>query len=473
MQEQARVVVVGAGVAGLSTAWLVARQARAAGRAIELTVLESLAQAGGATRSEQVDGYLCEWGVNGFLDNEPATLELIEQLGMRERLLRASKASAHRFIFHTGRLREVALSPIGFLGSDILPLAAKLRMALEPFVPRRRDGADETVDEFGRRRLGKAFAQYLLDPMVSGIFAGNTRELSLRAVFPKMVEMEQEHGGLFRALLARTWRARRERKKIGGPAGPSGVLHTFRDGMGELTSRLAAELGPALRLGMAARALERTTGGFRVHTEREPLDADAVVLACPSHAAAPIIATLAPEVAKAVSGIGHAPVDVVCFGYRVEDLARPLDGFGVLVPRSEGLRALGALASDQIFPGQAPAGHRLLRTILGGAHDPAIVELDQPALEATVEHDLGVLFGPKAAPRFRRVIRHARGIAQYTVGHLDRVAAADRLAGELRGLYFTGASYRGVSVNGCIKAAFAVAEQLRVRLDDRAASPAR
>jgi protoporphyrinogen/coproporphyrinogen III oxidase len=472
MNERARVVVVGAGVAGLSTAWLVARQVRAAGQPLELIVLESLDHAGGATRSEQLDGYLCEWGVNGFLDNEPATLELVAELGMRERLVRASDASAHRFIFHTGRLHEVALSPVGFLASDIVPLTAKLRMALELFIPRRRDGADETVDEFGRRRLGEAFAQYLLDPMVSGIFAGNTRELSLRAVFPKMVEMEHEHGGLFRALVARTWRARRARKKIGGPSGPSGVLHTFRDGMGELTTRLASDLGSELRLGLAARSLERTASGFRVHTERGPLEADAVVLACPSHAAAPIIADLAPEVAKAVGAIGHAPVDVVCLGYRLEDLARPLDGFGVLVPRSEGLRALGALASDQIFPGQAPAGHRLLRTILGGAHDPAIAELDQPALEATAEHDLGVLFGPTAAPRFRRVIRHARGIAQYTVGHLERVAAADRLAGELPGLYFTGASYRGVSVNGCIKAAFGVAEQIRERVGDRPAPPA-
>jgi oxygen-dependent protoporphyrinogen oxidase len=276
-----------------------------------------------------------------------------------------------------------------------------------------------------------------------------------------MVEMEQEHGGLFRALVARSWRARREGSQMGGPSGPRGTLHTFRSGMGELTTRLASDLGQHLRLGVAARSLERTATGFRVHADGASLDADAVVLACPSHAAASVIAGLAPTVAQAVLGIWHAPVDVVCFGYRERDLERPLDGFGVLVPRTEGLRSLGALASDQIFPGQAPAGHRLLRTILGGAHDPTIAELDPSALEATVEHDLGVLVGPKNKPRFRRVIRHARGIAQYTVGHIDRVSRADRLAGELPGLYFTGASYRGVSVNGCIKAAFDVARQIR------------
>jgi oxygen-dependent protoporphyrinogen oxidase len=464
MHERARVVVVGAGVAGLGTAWLVAQQARADGRKIDLTVLDALPEPGGATRSEQLDGYLCEWGPNGFLDNEPATLELVDRLGLRDRLVRATDSAAHRFIFHSGRMHEVALSPLPFLLSDIVPLGAKLRMAREPFVPPRRDGADETVDEFGRRRLGEAFAQYLLDPMVSGIFAGNTRELSLRAVFPKMVEMEQEHGGLFRALLARGWRARRERKEIGGPAGPRGVLHTFREGMGELPKRLAADLGAELRLGLAARALERTAAGFRLHADGDTLEADAVVLACPSHAAAPILSELAPGVAKAVGEIGHAPVDVVCLGYREDHLARPLSGFGVLVPRSEGLRSLGALCSDQIFPGQAPAGHRLLRTLLGGAHDPAIAELAESELVATAEHDLGVLFGPTEPPRFCKTIRHARGIAQYNVGHLDRVAAADRLAAELPGLHFTGASYRGVSVNGCIKAAFEVAAQIRAKL---------
>ena len=465
MTQPARVVVVGAGIAGLSTAWHVVTQAMRRDRALELTIIEQRPQPGGSTRTDHVDGYLCEWGPNGFLDNEPATLELVRELGLAERLYRASDAAASRFIYHSGQMHEVPLSPPEFLTSDIVPLSTKLRMAMEVFVPSRREDHDETVYEFGQRRLGHAFATLLLDPMVSGIFAGDVRELSLRAVFPQMASMERQYGGLFRALWAKKWQARRTGESVGGPSGPRGTLHTFRGGMGELTDTLATRLEAHLRLSATVVAVEHHDGGFRVRTDSEDLDADAVVLACPSFAAARIVTGLAPEVAQALDDIHHAPVDVACFGYRHADIRRPLRGFGVLIPRSEGIRSLGTLLSDQIFPGQAPPHHELMRTIIGGAHDPGITKLSSDDLEATVQRDLQALFRVTVAPRFRRLIRHARGIAQYTVGHLDRVAKTEALEAELPGLFFTGASYRGVSVNGCAKDAVQVGRRVWETLD--------
>jgi oxygen-dependent protoporphyrinogen oxidase len=476
MSTTPRVVVVGAGVAGLATAWLCLERSRREARPIELVVLEARTDAGGATRSDWVDGYLCEWGPNGFLDNEPATLDLIGRLGLESRLVRADEAASHRFIYHSGTMHEVPVKPPAFLRSHIVPWRAKLRMAAEIAIPARRDGADETVAEFGRRRLGPDFAALLLDPMVSGIFAGNTAELSLAAVFPKMAEMERTYGGLFRALLAKSWQARRSGAAIGGPSGPRGALHTFRDGMGELTQRMIADLTPHLQTGAAVASLGREAGRFRIHLiegtafrGQTTIDADAVVLACPSHAAAPIVSGLSPRARRALEGIVHAPVDVVCLGYDERDLGRPIRGFGVLVPRREGMRSLGTLLCEQIFPGQAPAGQRLLRTLLGGAHDPGVVALDEQGLYQTVEGDLGVLFEARGEPRFRRIVRHKRGIAQYTVGHLDRVAVLDELERELPGLYFTGASYRGVSVNGCVKGAFDVSRRV-AELGDGAAT---
>lgn len=465
MNQPLEVVVVGGGVAGLATGWLLQRQAEQRGRALELQVIEAAPDAGGSTRTDRVEGYLCEWGPNGFLDNEPATLELVGELGLTDRLVRASDASAHRFIYHGGRLREVPVSPPAFLRSDIVPPAAKLRMAKELFVPPKRDDEDESVYDFGCRRLGPRFAELLLDPMVTGIFAGDVRQLSLRAVFPKMAALERDHGGLFRALFAKRWQALRGGAPTGGPAGPRGTLHTFADGMGELTGTLAERLDASLRTSCAVRAVERAGERFVVHTADDELRADAVVLACPSYAAASILAGLAPAAAQALDEIWHAPVDVVCFGFDGEQLERPVDGFGVLIPRSEGLRTLGTLLSDRIFPGQAPPGRRLLRSLVGGAHDPQIVKLSQDDLEATVERDLDEMFGLRGSAGFRQVYRHRQGIAQYTIGHLARVAEAERLETEHPGLMLTGASYRGVSVNGCVKDAYRVSERLWQVLD--------
>lgn len=460
MSTPLRVIVVGAGVAGLSTAWLIRQRARELNRPLDLQVLESREAPGGWTRTDRLDGYLCEWGPNGFLDNEPTTLELVEQLGLTPRLQRASESSAHRFIFHGGRLREVPTAPPAFLMSDIVSLQAKLRMATELFVPADRGGEDESVFDFGRRRLGPEFATLLLDPMVTGIFAGDVRQLSLRAVFPKMAEMERQHGGLFRALIAKKWHGRRTGRETGGPAGPRGALHTFIEGMGELTSKLFEELSQEVLTQAVVKAVEREGDGFRVQSSSGPRDADAVVLACPSFAAASIVNPLSDEVSRSLDDIWHAPVDVVCFGFGDDDLRRPVDGFGVLIPRVEGIRTLGTLLSDRIFPGQAPAGCRLLRSLVGGAHDPGVAKLSLDDLEATVERDLDTLFGVSSPPSFRRSIRHPQGIAQYTIGHLERVAQTERLEATHPGLFLTGASYRGVSVNGCVKDAHRVRDRL-------------
>ncbi len=454
-----KVIVVGGGVAGLATAYLIRQQARARGQALDLTVLEAKNRHGGATRTDRVEGYTCEWGPNGFLDNEPATLELVRMLNLDNELVRADESAANRYIYHGGKMRIVPMKPPQFLTSDILPLPAKLRMAMEILVPAKRNGAEETVDQFGKRRLGAAFARTMLDPMVSGIFAGDTARLSLQAVFPKMVAMERAYGGLFRAMLAKRRAAKKSGGESGGPSGPKGTLHTFRNGMGVLTDTLFENLAASVRTGIEAQQLYRFPGGgFMLRTSVGALDADEVVLACPAPVAASILADLDKAVSRALADIHHAPVDVVCHGHGRKNLTDPLHGFGVLIPRSEGIRSLGTLWSDSIFPGQAPPDNRLLRTILGGAHDTGITQEPDEELHAIAHRDHRTVMGVQGEPAFKRSYRHPLGIAQYTLGHLDRVAKTEALEKEMPGLYFTGASYRGVSINGCIKDAFRVAD---------------
>lgn len=455
-----RVVVVGGGVAGLATAYLIRARANEQGVDPQITLLELQNTTGGATRTDRSEGFTCEWGPNGFLDNEPATLDLAKRLGLEKRLVKASAHASKRYIYHHGSMREVPLSPRAFLASDILPTGAKLRMALEPAIPAKRNGADETVYDFAKRRLGDTFAHYMIDPMVSGIFAGNAKELSLKAVFPKMVEMEVQHGGLFRAMIAKRRAAKQNGTVNGGPGGAAATLTTFTNGMGELTGTLAAELGDRILTNADVKAVRVRGEGFEVVIEGHVFPADAVVLACPSYVAAEIVQDLSFNAANCLREIPFAPVDVVAHGHKIEDVGHPLDGFGVLIPRGDNFRVLGSLWCDAIFPNQAPSGMHMLRTMIGGAHDPHVLDLSDHAVEQLALGEHRRLFDVKCEPVFRKLIRHPKGIAQYTRGHLDRVAELDLFERQLPGLLFTGASYRGVSVNGCVKDAYRVAASL-------------
>ncbi len=458
LSEKKRIVVVGAGIAGLSTAYMLRVSGRERSIETEITILESNDRHGGATRTDISDGYLCEWGPNGFLDNEPATLNLVERLNLNSELVPANENSARRFIYHSGKMRQLPSNPPAFLMSDILPLFSKLRIACELMIPAKRNGTEETVAAFSRRRLGKNFTKYMLDPMISGIFAGNIEKLALESIFPKIVEMETTYGGLFKALLAKKRKAKRSYTTTGGPAGPNATLHTFRKGMGQLTDSLAGKFEGNIKLSSTVDGINRLPDGWEVMTADQSIIADAVVLACPSHAAAGIIADFSPEVSKTIGGIYHAPVSVVCHGYEVNNVADRLNGFGVLIPRSEGIRSLGTLWSDSIFPGQAPQGQQLMRTIIGGAHDPEIEHVSDGDLTSIVVVDHHRVTGVSERPSYIRMFRHPKGIAQYNIGHLTRVKACEDFEKQHLGLYFTGASYRGVSVNGCVKDACRIAK---------------
>ena len=245
---QQTVAVIGGGVSGLAVAYeLISRSGRLPG-SLRLLCLEARQRCGGNIRSERESGFLCEWGPNGFLDNAPATLDLVRRLGLEERLVRAEQAAARRFVYRKGRLRQVPTGPLSFLASDILPLPGKLRLFGEPFVRRKRDWDDESVFDFAARRIGAPAASILVDAMVSGIHAGNARTLSLPAAFPRMREMEREHGSLVRAMIAKARKARRT-SEGGGPAGPGGQLCSFRDGMQELIDALVREVGDRLETG--------------------------------------------------------------------------------------------------------------------------------------------------------------------------------------------------------------------------------
>jgi len=459
-----RVVVVGGGIAGLATAHALGRR----DADLDVVVLESAPRCGGNIRSEWLEGYLCEWGPNGFLDSVPETLALVRDLGLEGRVQKANHAARRRFIFRDGRLHTVPTGPGAFLATGLLSWPGKLRVAAEPFAGPRPEG-DETIHEFAARRIGKEAAEIMVGSMVSGVFAGDAHALSLRAAFPKMWQMETDHGGLFRALFARM---REKRVKRGDAVGsPLGTLTSFRDGTEELVRAAAASLGDRLRLGTRVSGLVRAGSGWRIEVEGDtPVEADAVVLASPPWVSARIVASLDDALAAELAAIPGAGLAVVALGYAGGDLARPLDGFGFLAPRGHGVRSLGVLWDSSMYPGRAPAGHALVRVMIGGAHDLAAVELEESELLDVVRRDLRTTMGLTADPVFVRVFRHPRGIPQYVVGHLDRLARIEARLARQPGLFVTGNGYRGVAINACVAESGPLAERvLAVLAGDRTA----
>lgn len=476
-----RVVVIGGGISGLCTALFLKDRAGEVPGGLEVVVLEAANRPGGNIRTDHEEGFTLERGPNGYLDNVPATPALVRRLGLQGRVRRADEAAAKRYLYRSGRLHPLPAGPVGFLRSPVLSLRGRLRVFAEPFVPASRDGREESIYAFVRRRLGHEMAAVLIDAMVSGVFAGNIHELSLPSSFPKMAAMEAEYGGLVRAMIARMKERRAARRRVeemrrrgeevealtrpGGPAGPGGTLTSFDDGLEVWIEALARELSDALRLRCAVEGIARVPDAgaraWRIAAARgDRHDADAVVVTIPSPLAAPLLEGVDAELGRTVAAIPTAGLAVVALGYRETDLGEAPDGFGFLVPRGEGLRILGCLWDSSIFPGRAEPGTVLIRVMIGGAHDPEAVSLDDGTLLGIVRRELAQSMGLRAEPVLARIYRHPLGIGQYTLGHGTRLDTIHARLSLLPGLWLAGSSYYGISMNNCIQKAGEQAEEI-------------
>ncbi len=462
--ERVQVGVVGAGISGLALGFQLQQ------RGVDVRVVEARNRAGGNIHSEPRDGFLCEWGPNGWLDNEPATARLIDALGLRDQVVPASDAAGIRWIVRAGKLRALPMKPPAFLTSDVLSLRGKLRVLSEWAQPARRDDSDESVFDFASRRIGREAAEVLVDAMVTGVYAGDSRQLSLRSTFPKMYDMEHEHGGLFKAMRAvrRERRARGDTGKAGGPAGPAGSLHSFDHGMQTLVDRLVERLGTRLQLGSPVQHVAaRPGGGWQLELGhggagdvRTTLDCEQLVVASPAWAAADVLRELDAPLADTLASIPSAPVAVVCLGYTNDDVQHVQRGFGFLAPGREKMPVLGTLFDTWVFPNRSPEGHVLARAMIGGAREPEAVHENDAQLVERATRTLAGLIGLRRDPKFTYVMRHPRGIPQYNVGHAATLEAIDVRLRVHDQLYLCGNSYRGVAMNACIKEAESLAERM-------------
>ena len=446
MTDSYKTLIIGGGITGCCAAYY-AMQRDGADNVLLLEASDTL---GGTAQTEQVDGFTCEMGPNGFLDKEPKTLEWVSDLGLDEQLVRANTAAARRFIFRHGQLHELKPPP-AFLFGGPLSIQGRLRLCGEPLIPQRVSEEEESIWDFAARRIGAEAADTLVAPMVSGIYGGDAKQLDLASCFPKMAAMEAQHGGLFKAMMAK----KKEKKPGGGSAmGPGGTLTSFGGGIATLMNRAGEVLGNCVRKEMPVTAIEASDAGYTVRTASgDTFQAESVIVAAPTYAASGMVKELDAELATVLAEVPYASMAVVCWAYNREDVGHDLHGFGFLVPRTQEKRILGCIWTSTLFPGRAPEGKVLLRTMIGGAGDPDAVGESDDTLLDTLRKELFPILDIKADPVMHRVYRYEQAIPQYTFGHQTRLRAIEAAEERHPGLRFAGNAYRGVGLNDCVVSA--------------------
>lgn len=433
----ANIIIVGAGISGLATAWFLRQQGHA------VTVYEAQGEAGGSIRTLHGDGYLVDTGPTSTLLRDGPLGELVDDLMLDEEMVEADRASATRYIVKDDRLVPLPTGAVAFLSTPLFSPRGKLRMMLEPMEGRAT--AEESVAQFVRRRLGQEFLDWAIDPFVSGVYAGDPERLSVRAATPRVYALEVEHRSLFIGALARLLRGR-----AAGPA-PTGRLISFRTGMQALPRALASALTNRVLLNREVHEIvPLRNGGWIVRSGTEENVCDRLVLALPADRAAELLAPRDARLAETLREIAYAPVASIALGFARSQVSHPLDGFGMLIPRRVGRETLGALFSSTLFPGRAPPAHVLLTAFIGGARNPAVVNHTDAELVTRVLGDLGPLLGIRGDPAFARTTVWRHAIPQYELGHLDRISRIDVAAARFPRLHFRASWRGGISVSDCV-----------------------
>ena len=467
-------VIVGGGIAGLSTAYALTEKASRQDIPLTCTLIEAEPRLGGKILTESVNGFLIEGGPDSFLSLKPWGLELCRKLGLADRVIGTNPDQRKTFVYSQARLHElpeglamgvpIKLGP--FLRSDLLSWRGKLRLGAELLVSRRREEDDESLGSFFRRRLGHEALERIIEPLMTGIYAGDADQLSIQATFPRFPEMERAHGSIVRAMLG-TWR----RQQASGQGERSRVTPfvTLRGGLAEMVRALASRLAVVKVLtGRRVQAV-RVRGedpGYKILIEGEqPLAADALVLATPAYDAASLLEPLDGGLAGTMRDIPYASTATVSLGFRREGFRHDLGGYGFVVPRSEGRLLLASTWTSSKWSHRTPDDAVLLRSYLGGTGREAVVERSDEELVALVREELKAIMGITEHPILARVYRWPRAMPQYLVGHLRRLATIEERLRRLPGVFLTGAGYRGVGIPDCIRDGHETAERVRAYFD--------
>ena len=443
------VAIVGGGISGLSAAYELQH------RGVPHLLFEGTSHLGGVIRTEVESGFTIDGGPDSLLVQKPAAIQLCHELGLGDRLMPTGTPRT-AYVLRGGALFPLAEGsvlgiPLGSLATTgLLTATGKARMALELTTPRATTDSDESIGSFFRRRFGAEAVDYIADPLLAGIHAGDVEKLSMRALFPRLVEVERQHGSVIKGLRS---------LKAGAPPTPDGMFRSLPGGLGELTEALVTALNDGtLNAGQEVVAL--TTSGSVTLTLAggDTVTADHVILTTPAPVTARLLEPVDRELTALCGGIPYTSTATVVLSYPEDRVTRTLDGTGFVVPRVEREYTLmaGSWVSSK-WPGRAPDGHVLVRGFVGGARDDEALSRSDEELVADVHRDFRMLLGISAEPALRKVYRWPRLNPQHEVGHLERLAAIDERLTALPGVHITGAGFRGVGIPDCVASGRATA----------------
>ena len=462
-----RVAIIGGGISGLAAAYALEELKQDAQAKVEYALYEASPRFGGVLQTEMVEGCTVEAGPDSFLTEKPQAADLCRSLGLGDQLIGSNDAQRVTYIALGNRLVPlpdglmfmVPTRPVATARSPLFSWRTKLQITRELLLPPRSGGVDESVASFVERHYGREMVERIADPLLSGIYGGDASSLSVRAVLPRFVEMERTRGSLGRAMLARR---RKSAHASGQPPAP--MFTTLKGGLQQFVDALLSRLpASGLHAGTPAQAIQREgTGGWLVSAGMQSDQFDALILALPAHAAASLLRPQSPDIADELGSIPYTSSITIALGYGAQVRASLPAGFGFLVPRGEDRHLLAATFVHNKFPHRAPADRALLRCFIASEKAELVWDCSDDAVVKIVGKELDQILGVHSEALFARVYRWKRAMAQYTVGHLERVERIERMCQDLPGLCLAGNGYRGIGISDCIQSGFDAARRIRL-----------
>ena len=441
--------ILGGGISGLSLAYKLSSEN------ISVTVYEREKQVGGAIKTFRENGWMVEEGPNTLMVKSQKVWDLLEDLDLKGKSIEAGKTAKKRFIIKNGLPTPLPISLSSFLKTDLLSIKGKLRLLKEPFAQASHK-EDESIAQFITRRLGHEPLDYAINPFVSGIYAGDPKNLSIKHTFEPLWRMEQQHGSLLKGLL----------KKDRNGQKPKRALISFEQGLQQLPLAMADRLGTAIKTGIEIQSVQKSDYQWTVTAQNEKKSVTAqhniIVSTLPAHSLGRIFKDLQLD---SLSDLPYAPLSVVALGFSVDQIDHPLDGFGMLIPEVEQYKTLGTLFSSSLFAGRAPEGHALLTSFIGGARNPELASKNPTELESIVLKELQELLGISGKPVFSHHHFWPATIPQYTVGYDKYLSAIDKIEKQHPGLFLNGNFRGGVSVPDCITSGFSMAHSITKQIE--------
>ncbi len=449
------VAIIGAGITGLTLAF------RLRQRGVPVTVYESSDRVGGVIQSLRRDGYLAEFGPNSILETSPKITSLISDLGLNNRRLYSDPGAENRYLVRYRRPIVMSPSPVKFFATPLFTWRAKLMLLREPFVPPSPPDIEENLAAFVVRRLGQEFLDYAINPLVSGIYAGDPARLSVKHGFPKLLALEQKYGSLIKGQIF----GAKERRQRGEVSKQEAKKISFDNGLQELPDTLGTQLAQSIRFHTTVRRIEQTTRGWTLQVaaqgQEQSLEHTAVAWTAPVHKMADIRLTSAPGLdASELEQVHYPPVASCVLGFRRAEVAHPLDGFGMLIPKAEGFNILGTLFSSSLFPGRAPEGHVTLTSYVGGVRAPELALRPAKDVVAMTVKDLRTLLGVTGEPTFQHVVFYPKAIPQYEVGYGRFKDLMNGMETKAPGLFFAGHYRDGISLGDSILSGHDAADRI-------------